>query len=277
MNSKNKKTLNKVSYYVFTILLGIMITIPFFWMVSTSFKSRGALTSIPIEWIPKEPTTESYVSIFMEFPFGKAILNSVFISVLYTLITLTSASMAAYAFAKLEFRGRNLIFKGYLAALMIPAQVTLIPLFLIMNAMNLVNTYTSVLIPSIFRVFAIFMLVQQMKTIPNDFIHSAKIDGANNFMILRKIMIPLSAPTLATLAIITFMDAWNDYLWPLVMLTSADKQTIPLALSRLNGQYKSDYTVLMAGSLISMIPIIIIYIAAQSKMKDGLSLGGIKG
>lgn len=277
MNSKNKKTLNKVSYYVFTILLGIMITIPFFWMVSTSFKSRGALTSIPIEWIPKEPTIESYVSIFMEFPFGKAILNSVFISVLYTLITLTSASMAAYAFAKLEFRGRNLIFKGYLAALMIPAQVTLIPLFLIMNAMNLVNTYTSVLVPSIFRVFAIFMLVQQMKTIPNDFIHSAKIDGANNFMILRKIMIPLSAPTLATLAIITFMDAWNDYLWPLVMLTSAEKQTIPLALSRLNGQYKSDYTVLMAGSLISMIPIIIIYIAAQSKMKDGLSLGGIKG
>jgi len=277
MNSKSKKIFNKVSYYVFTILLGIMISIPFFWMVSTSFKTRGALTSIPIEWIPREPTIESYLSIFMEFPFGKAILNSVLISALYTFITLVSASMAAYAFAKLDFKGRNLIFKGYLAALMIPAQVTLIPLFLIMNAINLVNTYTSVLVPSIFRAFAIFMLVQQMKTIPDDFIHSAKIDGANNFMILRKIMVPLSAPTLATLAIITFMDAWNDYLWPLVMLTSTDKQTIPLALSRLSGQYKSDYTVLMAGSLISMIPIIIIYIAAQTKMKDGLSLGGIKG
>ena len=277
MNSKNKKTLNKIGYYVFTILLGIMIMIPFLWMVSTSFKTRGALTSIPIEWIPKEPTAESYVSIFTEFPFGRSILNSAVISVLYTLITLVSASMAAYAFAKLEFRGRNAIFKCYLAALMIPAQVTLIPLFLIMNAVNLVNTYTSVLVPSIFRAFAIFMLVQQMKTIPDDFIHSAKIDGANNFMILRKIMIPLSAPTLATLAIITFMDAWNDYLWPLVMLTSTDKQTIPLALSRLSGQYKSDYTVLMAGSLISMIPIVIIYIIAQSKMKDGLSLGGIKG
>jgi len=277
MNSKGKKIFNKVSYYVFTILLGIMISIPFFWMVSTSFKTRGALTSIPIEWIPREPTIESYLSIFMEFPFGKAILNSVLISVLYTFITLVSASMAAYAFAKLDFKGRNLIFKGYLAALMIPAQVTLIPLFLIMNAINLVNTYTSVLVPSIFRAFAIFMLVQQMKTIPDDFIHSARIDGANNFMILRKIMVPLSAPTLATLAIITFMDAWNDYLWPLVMLTSTDKQTIPLALSRLSGQYKSDYTVLMAGSLISMIPIIIIYIAAQTKMKDGLSLGGIKG
>jgi len=185
--------------------------------------------------------------------------------------------MAAFAFAKLDFKGRNVIFKCYLAALMIPAQVTLIPLFLLMNAVNLVNTYTSVLVPSVFRAFAIFMLVQQMKTIPDDFIHSAKIDGANNFMILRKIMIPLSAPTLATLGIITFMDAWNDYLWPLVMLTSTDKQTIPLALSRLSGQYKSDYTVLMAGSLISMIPIIIIYIVAQSKMKNGLSLGGIKG
>lgn len=277
MSNKNKALFNKITYYIFTVLLGIMIMIPFLWMVSTSFKTRGALTSIPIEWIPKEPTVESYVSIFTEFPFARSILNSAFISVLYTLITLVSASMAAYAFAKLDFKGRNVIFKCYLAALMIPAQVTLIPLFLIMNAVNLVNTYTSVLVPSIFRAFAIFMLVQQMKTIPNDFIHSAKIDGANNFMILRKIMIPLSAPTLATLAIITFMDAWNDYLWPLVMLTSTDKQTLPLALSRLSGQYKSDYTVLMAGSLISMIPIVIIYIVAQSKMKDGLSLGGIKG
>lgn len=277
MSNKNKALLNKIAYYIFTVLLGIMIMVPFFWMLSTSFKTRGALTSIPIEWIPKEPTAESYVSIFTEFPFARSILNSGLISVMYTLITLVSASMAAYAFAKLDFKGRNVIFKFYLAALMIPAQVTLIPLFLIMNAMSLVNTYTSVLVPSIFRAFAIFMLVQQMKTIPDDFIHSAKIDGANNFMILRKIMIPLSAPTLATLGIITFMDAWNDYLWPLVMLTSTDKQTIPLALSRLSGQYKSDYTVLMAGSLISMIPIIIIYIIAQSKMKEGLSLGGIKG
>lgn len=277
MNNKRKKFLNALGYYTFTILLGIMIMVPFLWMLSTSFKTRGALTSIPIEWIPKEPTAQSYISIFTEFPFARAILNSAFVSVLYTLITLVSASMAAYGFAKLEFRGRDIIFKCYLAALMIPAQVTLIPLFLIMNSMNLVNTYTSVLIPSVFRAFAIFMLVQQMKTIPNDYIHSAKIDGANSFMILRKIMVPLSAPTLATLAIITFMDAWNDYLWPLVMLTGTDKQTIPLALSRLSGQYKSDYTVLMAGSLISMIPIIIIYIIAQGKMKDGLSLGGIKG
>jgi len=277
MSNKYKKTLNAIGYYTFTIIIGIMVMIPFFWMLSTSFKSRGALTAIPIEWIPKEPTAQSYVNIFTEFPFGRAIINSGVISVLYTLITLISASMAAFAFAKLQFRGRNLIFKCYLAALMIPAQVTLIPLFLIMNSLNLVNTYTSVLIPSIFRTFAIFMLVQQMKTIPNDFIHSAKIDGANNFMILRKIMIPLSAPTLATLAIITFMDAWNDYLWPLVMLTGTEKQTIPIALSRLSGQFKSDYTVLMAGSLISMIPIIIIYIIAQGKMKEGLSLGGIKG
>jgi len=185
--------------------------------------------------------------------------------------------MAAFAFAKLNFRGKNLIFKLYLAALMIPVQVTLIPLFLIMNGLGITNTYASVIIPSLFRAFAIFMLAQQMKMIPNDYIYAAKIDGASYFGIWRRIMLPLSAPTIATLSIITFMDSWNDYLWPLVMLTSSDKLTIPLALGQLSGQFKSDFSVHMAGSLISMIPIIIIYIIAQKYMKDGLSLGGIKG
>jgi len=272
-----KNTLSKTSYYFFAIIIAFLIIIPFFWMLSTSFKSRASVMAIPVEWIPKEPTVDSYIKIFTQFPFGKAILNSAIISVLYTIVSVISASMAAFAFAKLNFRGKNLIFKLYLAALMIPVQVTLIPLFLIMNGLGITNTYASVIIPSLFRAFAIFMLAQQMKMIPNDYIYAAKIDGASYFGIWRRIMLPLSAPTIATLSIITFMDSWNDYLWPLVMLTSSDKLTIPLALGQLSGQFKSDFSVHMAGSLISMIPIIIIYIIAQKYMKDGLSLGGIKG
>jgi multiple sugar transport system permease protein len=184
--------------------------------------------------------------------------------------------MAAFAFAKMRFPFGNGIFKVYLATMMIPTQVTMIPLFVIMNKMGLINTYSSVILPSIFRPFAIFLLVQQIKTIPNGFIEAARIDGANLFQIYRKVLLPLCAPALATLAVTTFMESWNDYLWPLLMLTDSAKTTLPIALSTLNGQYATEYNVLMAGSLISMIPIIITYICAQKYFKNGLMDGGIK-
>lgn len=272
-----KKRINTVGYYVIAIALAVIAMIPFLWMISTSFKSRGALMSIPIEWIPEEPALDAYIKVFSKFPFAKTIVNSLFISISYTLITLLSSSMAAFAFAKLRFPGNDLIFKCYLATMMIPTQVTMIPLFVIMNKMGLIDSYASVIMPSIFKPFAVFMLVQQMRTIPNDFLDAARIDGANIFQIFRKVALPLCAPGLATLSITTFMDSWNDYLWPLLMLTDKNKMTLPIALSTLNGQYATEYNVLMAGSLISMIPIIIIYIFAQKYFKNGMMSGGIKG
>lgn len=272
----HKKNLGNLFYYLFSILLAIVAMIPFLWMISTSLKSRGALMSIPIEWIPKEPSLVAYAKVFGKFHFFRTIGNSLIISVSYTLITLLSASMAAFAFAKMRFPFGNGIFKVYLATMMIPTQVTMIPLFVIMNKMGLINTYSSVILPSIFRPFAIFLLVQQMKTIPNGFIEAARIDGANLFQIYRKVLLPLCAPALATLAVTTFMESWNDYLWPLLMLTDSAKTTLPIALSTLNGQYATEYNVLMAGSLISMIPIIITYICAQKYFKNGLMDGGIK-
>ncbi len=272
----HKKNLGTLFYYLFSILLAIVAMIPFLWMISTSLKSRGALMSIPIEWIPKEPSLVAYAKVFGKFHFFRTIGNSLLISVSYTLITLLSASMAAFAFAKMRFPFGNGIFKVYLATMMIPTQVTMIPLFVIMNKMGLINTYSSVILPSIFRPFAIFLLVQQMKTIPNGFIEAARIDGANLFQIYRKVLLPLCAPALATLAVTTFMESWNDYLWPLLMLTDSAKTTLPIALSTLNGQYATEYNVLMAGSLISMIPIIITYICAQKYFKNGLMDGGIK-
>lgn len=273
----HKKRLGTVGYYTVGTLIAILAMIPFAWMLATSFKARGALMSIPIEWIPKEPTTAAYVKVFSKFPFFRTIGNSLFISVTYTVITLISASMAAFAFAKLRFPRADLLLKIFLATMMIPTQVTMIPLFVVMNKMALINTYGSVILPSVFRPFAIFLLVQQMRTIPNDYLDAASIDGASTFAVYFKVALPLCAPTLATLSITTFMEAWNDYLWPLLMLTDKAKMTLPIALSTLNGQYATEYNVLMAGSLISMIPIILIYIFAQKYFENGMMAGGIKG
>lgn len=273
----HRRRLGQAGYYIISILLAVLALIPFLWMISTSLKSRGALMSIPIEWIPAEPTLDAYTEVFSRFPFLRTIGNSLFISVAFTLITLVSASMAAFAFAKLRFRGSGVILSIYIATMMIPTQVTMIPLFVVMNRLGLIDSYASVILPSMFKPFAVFLLVQQMKTIPNDYLDAARIDGAGLFHIYFRVALPLCIPTLATLAVTTFMESWNDYLWPLLMLTDRNKMTLPIALSTLNGQYNTEYNVLMAGSLISMIPIIIIYLCAQKQFKNGLMAGGIKG
>ena len=272
-----KRILGSAGYYIVAVLLAVIALVPFVWMISTSLKSRGALMSIPIEWIPAEPTLDAYGEVFSRFPFLKTIGNSLFITCSFTLLTIISASMAAFAFAKIRFRGSRLVLGLYLATMMIPTQVTMIPLFVVMNKLGLIDSYASVILPGIFKPFAVFMLVQQMRAIPNDFLDAARMDGAGIFQVYRRIALPMCAPTIATLAVTTFMESWNDYLWPLLMLTDRNKMTLPIALSTLNGQYNTEYNVLMAGSLISMIPIVIIYLCAQKQFKNGLMAGGIKG
>ena len=272
-----KRFFGTAFYYAAAILLALIALVPFAWMISTSFKSRGALMSIPIEWIPEEPTLDAYFTVFERFPFLRAIGNSLLIAVCYTLLTLVSASMAAFAFTKIQFKGSGFLLGLYLATMMIPTQVTMIPLFVVMNQIGLINHYSSVILPAIFRPFAVFLLVQQMRTIPPDYMDAARIDGAGVWRIWRQVTLPLCAPALATLAVTNFMDSWNDYLWPLLMLTDKAKMTLPIALSTLNGQYDTEYNVMMAGSLISMIPIILIYIFAQKYFKHGLTAGGVKG
>lgn len=273
----HKKRLGTIAYYTFGILLAIISLVPFLWMLSTSLKGRGALMSIPVQWIPAEPTFAAYVKVFSKFPFFRTIGNSLLISVSFTLLTLLSASMAAFAFAKVRFPKADFLLRIFLATMMLPGQVTMIPLFVVMNKMGLINTYGSVILPAIFKPFAMFLLVQQMRTIPNDYLDAAKIDGASIFAVYRRIALPLCIPTLATLSITSFMEAWNDYLWPLLMLTDKNKMTLPIALSTLNGQYGTEYNVLMAGALISMIPIILIYCFAQKYFQNGMMAGGIKG
>lgn len=233
--------------------------------------------ALPIQWIPQNPTVKAYEKVFSLFPFFRAILNSVFITVVYTAVTILSSSMAAFAITKIRFKGAGVVLGIYLSSMMIPTQITLIPLFILMSRISLVNTYSSVILPSIFKAFGIFLIVQNMRSLPDDYMEAARIDGAGLGKIYRSIIMPLIAPATATLAISTFMEAWNDYLWPLVMLSDKKKMTLTLALNSLNGQYATEYNVLMAGSLISMIPIIIVYIFAQTKMKQGITIGGVKG
>lgn len=274
---KRKGSVSKVVYYVVMIALSFFMVLPLFWMITTSLKDSGALTAIPIEWIPKKVTLDSFRKLFEIFPFGKAFLNSVIVSVSITIVNVFSACMAAYVFAKIPFKGRELLFGIFLITMMIPGSVTLIPNYLILRNFHLLNSYLGLVLPSFFNIFGIFMLRQSMRQIPDDFIDAAVIDGASQWKIFFNVIIPLSRPMIATLFVITFMGAWNDYLWPLIVLTDKNKMTLPVALSMLNGQYSTEYNLLMAGALISIVPIIIVYAFAQRYFEEGLTAGGLKG
>lgn len=274
---RRKNIIMKALTYILATVIALVVLIPFFWMLSTSLKSRGALMSIPIEWLPKEPNLNSFKRIFAVNNFGTSIFNSFYLAIASTIVQLTFATMAAFAFSKLRFRGREQLFKIYIATMMIPFQVLFIPLYIVMSKMNLVNSINALLLLQMFNAFAIFMLRQKMMTISDSFVEAAKIDGASAFTIYARIILPLSSGTIATLVVLAFMGSWNDYLFPLVMLQSKDKFTLPLILSSLNGQYTTEYNLLMAGSLISILPILIIYICMQKYFKSGLQVGGVKG
>jgi len=270
------RTASRALFYAVATAVAAFVLMPFFWMISTSLKDGGALLALPIRWVPEEPTLAAYREIFRLFPFARAIWNSVFVSATTVLLTVGSASLAAYVFAKMKFPGRELIFLLILATLMIPRQVTIIPLFIVLKQMGLINTFTGLLAPSIFHAFGIFMLRQHMLTIPNDYLDAAVMDGASQARVFADVIVPLAAPAMATLSVLVFMEAWNDYFWPLVVLSEETKMTLNVALSKLNGRYQTRYNLLMAGSLLSMLPMILVYLGAQKYFRRGLQIGGLK-
>jgi multiple sugar transport system permease protein len=245
-------------------------------MISTSLKNAQALMSIPIEWIPEEVSFESYIKVLTELPFLRSTLNSVIVTMSSTILTLASSSLAAFVFAKYDFKFKNVIFILFLTSMMIPIQVTGIPIFIILTKLGLNNSFLGVILPSIYNVFAIFLLRQYMRNISNDFIEAAYMDGANMFQVFLRIVLPMSIVPLTTLFVINFMNYWNDYFWPLIILTKQDKITLPVLLSKLNTQYDTEYNTLMAGSLVSMMPILLVYMFAQKYFIQGIQEGGIK-
>lgn len=250
--------------------------VPFFWMVSTSLKASGAIMSIPIEWIPKEVAFDAYVKIFTRIPFLKSLANSIIITFFSTMLTLISSSMAAFVFAKFEFRFKRILFTLFLASMMISIQVTGIPMFVILSKLHLTNTYFGVIIPSVFNVFAVFLLKQYMTNISDAYIEAAILDGASFVKIFIKIIMPMSIIPLTTLFVLNFMNYWNDYFWPLIILTEPNKMTLPVILSKMNSQYATEYNTLMAGALVSLVPILLVYSISQKYFISGIQEGGIK-
>ena len=274
--SRKKKILDVLCYMVL-IFGSIMMIVPFAWMVSTSLKTAEATFIMPPQWIPDHITFSNYQKVTEVFPMYKFMLNSVLVSLCSTFGQLLFCSMAAYAFARMEFKGRDMIFLLYLGTLMVPSQVTLTPLFILMKKLELANTYRALILPGMFSAFGTFLMRQFFLTIPKSLEEAAFLDGAGYLKVFFKIILPLSKTSLATLGIFSFMASWNDFLWPLIITSDVNHMTLPLGLASLQGRYTTNWNILMAGTLISIIPILIVYIFAQKYFIKGITLTGIKG
>ncbi len=250
--------------------------LPFFWMLSTSFKSGGGLFTYPPTWIPQEPTLQWYVQLIKEVNFLLHFRNSVLVSVSITVLSLFINSMAGYAFAKHRFRHRDKLFSFLLATMMVPGQLTMIPVFLLLKKLGLLNSYLGLIVPVSANVFGIFLIRQFMMSIPNDLIESARIDGCSEFRIYWSVVLPLCRPVLATLGIFTFMGSWNDFLWPLIVMVREEGYTLPVALANLNGQHPTDFGLLMAAAVMVVLPVIAVFIAAQKYVIQGIATTGLK-
>ncbi len=274
--AKNKIRVSKGIQHLILILGAICMIIPFLWMISTSLKTSSATFVFPPEWIPKDPSLESYHQVFETVPMVRFFMNSIFIALVSTFFQVLICAMAGYAFAKIEFKGREVLFYIYLATLMVPQQVTLTPLFIIMTKLGWANTYQALILPGIFSAFGTFLMKQFFMEIPNSIEEAAFIDGAGYVKIFFKIIIHLAKPVIATLWIFAFMSSWNNFLWPLIITSDTAHMTLPLGLSALKGRWTTDWNVLMAGTLVSILPMLFVYIFTQKYIIKGLTHSGLK-
>jgi multiple sugar transport system permease protein len=272
-----KRVLARILLYA-ALLAGAAVTIfPLLWMLSASLMPTGEATTFPPRLFPSHVTFAHYGELFTRLNLGRSFLSSSIIAITATLLSLFFNSMAGYAFAKLRFGGRERLFGLLLAALVIPAQVGMLPLFLMLKSMGLVNSYWGVIIPTMASVFGIFMIRQFMLSIPQELLEAARIDGAGEFRIYWNIVIPLSRPILVTLAIFTFMSTWNDFMWPLIILTDSRKYTLPVSIANLVGEHVQDIELMMASSVLTVIPVLILFIVLQRYYIEGLMVGSVKG
>ncbi|MFC0187215.1 carbohydrate ABC transporter permease [Fictibacillus aquaticus] len=271
-----RKVLRKLLFYTTLGLGALIMIIPFLWMLSTSLKEQGATMTLPPQFIPENITLSNYSQVAESFPIWKFLFNSLFVAVSSTLGQLLLCSMAAYAFSRLHFKGRDTLFLIYLATLMVPLQVTMTPQFILMKYLGWLDTYQGLILPGLFNAFGTFLLRQFFLTTPKSLEEAAFIDGASHFRVFFQIILPLAKPALATLAIFSFMQSWNNFLWPLIIVSNQDLMTLPLGLSNLQGRWATDWNLLMAGVVISVIPILAVYLFAQKYFIKGITLSGIK-
>ncbi len=274
--TKQRSIIQQIVVHGVLAIGALAMVVPFVWMVSTSFKPAQEIFVVPPTWIPSQPTLKNYIDLFQNLDFARPFFNTVIVSGSITLLSVLFSSMAGFAFAKFRFRGRNALFMLILATIMVPGQMTIIPVFLMLRHLGLINTYAGLIIPAMVSAFNVFFMRQYILTIPDDLLEAAKIDGAKEGFLFFKIILPLSGPALSTIAIFTFTGSWNSFLWPLIIAQDERMYTLPVAISVLAGQYGENLAIQMAGSCIVIAPILIFFIIAQRKFLKGIALTGMK-
>ena len=266
-----------IGIYLTVIVVTIVMLLPFAWMLSASLKLSRDVFAFPIEWIPSQPRWENYVEIWTKIPLALFIYNTSKLTIIVTIMQLLTSSFAAYAFAKLHFPYKNTLFLGYIATIAMPWQVYMVPQFLLMREFGLNNTHLALIFLQAFTAFGVFLMRQFYMSIPNELCEAARIDGMNEYQIWAKIMLPLSKPALSTLTIFTFVTTWNDFLGPMIYLTKTELKTIQIGLRMFISQYSAEYGLIMAASVVALIPVLVVFLALQRFFVEGVASTGLKG
>ena len=257
--------------------LAVIAVFPLLWMASVSLMAPGEASAYPPPLLPQRATLANYRELFAHAGMGRYLANSVLIAAGATLLSLAFNVTAGYAFAKLRFTGRDRVFRLMLGALVIPGQVAMVPLFLLLKHLGLVNTYGGVIVPALASIFGIFLVRQYALSIPDDLLEAARIDGASEWRIFRMVVVPLLRPIIVTLALFTLLGTWNDFMWPLIVLSDQELYTLPVALASLAREHVQDNELMMAGSVLTIVPVLVVFLALQRYYIQGLTMGAVKG
>ncbi len=274
---EKKSNAARACLYIGLILITAVTLLPLVWMLSASLKLEQDVFSVPIQWIPQNPQWVNYKRIWSKIPLGIFTFNTVKLTVIITVIQLITSSFAAYGFSKCNFKGRDGLFLCYVATIAIPWQVYMLPQYSMMNQMHLVDTHLSIILLQSFTAFGVFLIRQFYISIPNELLEAARIDGLNEYGIYFRIILPLSKPALATLTIFSFVSVWNDFMGPMIYFNSTAKKTIQLGIRMFISQYSAEYGLIMAASVVSLIPVLIIFLAFQQFFVQGVATSGLKG
>ncbi|MDR9760062.1 carbohydrate ABC transporter permease [Rhizobium redzepovicii] len=272
-----KITVKTVLLYAIVITVTVVMLMPFAWMLSASLKLSRDVFAFPIEWIPSQPQWQNYVDIWTKIPLALFIYNTSKLTIIVTLLQLLTSSFAAYAFAKLNFPYKNALFLGYIATIAMPWQVYMVPQFLLMREFGLNNTHLALICLQAFTAFGVFLMRQFYMSIPTELCEAARIDGMNEYQIWARIMLPLSKPALSTLTIFTFVSTWNDFLGPMIYLTKTELKTVQIGLRMFISQYSAEYGLIMAASVVALVPVLIVFLALQRFFVEGIASTGLKG
>lgn len=275
--SKKQSILGRVIIYALLLVIAFIMLIPFVWMLSASIKLNKDVFTFPMTWIPQDPQWGNYATIWTKIPLGTFTFNTFKLTIIVTLLQVFTSSFAAYAFAKLHFKGRDALFLGYIATIAVPWQAYMVPQFMLMRTFHLNNTHLAIICLQAFSAFGVFLMRQFYESIPDELCEAARIDGLSEYGIWWRIMLPLSKPAISTLVIFTFVNTWNDFLGPLIYLTDTKLKTIQLGLRMFITQYSSDYNLIMAASVVSLIPVLIVFLSLQKYFVQGVATAGLKG